>query len=277
MQNPMTGSGGMLVGTVEEVGPESPARAGARRPGRHPGLADADPAGHRRTAWRAGTARGEQVPCDGYAILFGRSIAAVLPDDLPAELALAVMDVCGAPGADRPGGGASTSAQRAPAGGRRHRRRRQVRLAVAWPRPGGPAPAARSASSRVEREARSCCEAAGLADEVVARRRPRPGRRSPTPSRPPAGRPTSPSSASTCPAASTARSWPPPTAAPSSSSRWRPRSPRPRSAPRGSPPTSRMLVGNGYTPGPRGLRARRCCATAPGCAPCSRRAWPQAH
>ena len=27
----------------------------------------------------------------------GRSIAAVLPDDLPADLALSVMDVCGAP------------------------------------------------------------------------------------------------------------------------------------------------------------------------------------
>jgi L-erythro-3,5-diaminohexanoate dehydrogenase len=39
----------------------------------------------------------EQVPCDGHAILFARSIAAVLPDDLPAPLALAVMDVCGAP------------------------------------------------------------------------------------------------------------------------------------------------------------------------------------
>ena len=34
---------------------------------------------------------------DGHAILFARSIAAVLPDDLPAELALAVLDVCGAP------------------------------------------------------------------------------------------------------------------------------------------------------------------------------------
>src|SRR5262249_9085735 len=41
--------------------------------------------------------RSEQVPCDGYAILFGRSIAAVLPDDLDPELALAVLDVCGAP------------------------------------------------------------------------------------------------------------------------------------------------------------------------------------
>ena len=39
----------------------------------------------------------EQIPCAGYAVLFGRSIAAVMPSDLPAPLALAVMDVCGAP------------------------------------------------------------------------------------------------------------------------------------------------------------------------------------
>ena len=37
------------------------------------------------------------MPCDGYAVLFGRSIAARIPDDLPADLSLAVMDVCGAP------------------------------------------------------------------------------------------------------------------------------------------------------------------------------------
>jgi L-erythro-3,5-diaminohexanoate dehydrogenase len=39
----------------------------------------------------------EQVPTEGHAILFGRSVVAVLPDDLPPELALAVFDVCGAP------------------------------------------------------------------------------------------------------------------------------------------------------------------------------------
>src|ERR1039457_6722279 len=39
----------------------------------------------------------EQVPCAGHAILFGRSIATVLHDDLPGPLALAVLDVCGAP------------------------------------------------------------------------------------------------------------------------------------------------------------------------------------
>src|SRR5688572_30874627 len=87
MQNPETGSGGMLVGTVEEVGPDSPL-----------GLAVGD-----RVATLVSLTltplviedglerwdgRSEQVPADGYAILFGRSIAARLPDDLSPELAL---------------------------------------------------------------------------------------------------------------------------------------------------------------------------------------------
>ncbi len=37
------------------------------------------------------------MPCTGYAILFGRSVAARLPDDVPTALALSVLDVCGAP------------------------------------------------------------------------------------------------------------------------------------------------------------------------------------
>ncbi|MGH2603025.1 MAG: L-erythro-3,5-diaminohexanoate dehydrogenase, partial [Dehalococcoidia bacterium] len=39
----------------------------------------------------------EQVPCEGHAILFSRSIAAALPRDMDPDLALAVLDVCGAP------------------------------------------------------------------------------------------------------------------------------------------------------------------------------------
>jgi L-erythro-3,5-diaminohexanoate dehydrogenase len=96
MQNPVTGSGGMLVGTVEEVGPESPLGvvAGDRVATLvsltlTPLVIEDDLA-----RWDG---RSEQVPCDGYAILFGRSIAARIPDDLPADLSLAVMDVCGAP------------------------------------------------------------------------------------------------------------------------------------------------------------------------------------
>jgi L-erythro-3,5-diaminohexanoate dehydrogenase len=96
MQNPETGSGGMLVGTVEEVGPESPL---GLRPGDHvatlvsltltPLLIEDGLEG-----WDG---KSEQVPADGYAVLFGRSIAAVIPDDLDPALSLAVMDVCGAP------------------------------------------------------------------------------------------------------------------------------------------------------------------------------------
>jgi L-erythro-3,5-diaminohexanoate dehydrogenase len=100
MQNPVTGSGGMLVGTVEEVGPESPL-----------GLSVGDRVAtlvsltltplvieDGLAAWDG---RSEQVPCDGYAVLFGRSIAAVIPDDLDPALSLSVMDVCGAPALTR--------------------------------------------------------------------------------------------------------------------------------------------------------------------------------
>jgi L-erythro-3,5-diaminohexanoate dehydrogenase len=101
MQNPVTGSGGMLVGVVAEVGAESPHRLPPLRLR----------AGHRVATLVSLTltplaiadglsgwdGHSEQVPADGHAILFGRSIVARLPDDLPAPLALAVLDVCGAP------------------------------------------------------------------------------------------------------------------------------------------------------------------------------------
>ncbi|HYY19185.1 MAG TPA: L-erythro-3,5-diaminohexanoate dehydrogenase [Streptosporangiaceae bacterium] len=96
MQNPVTGSGGMLTGTVDEVGPASPL-------GLTPGQRVATLVSLTLTPLQitdglaAWDGRSEQVPCEGHAILFARSIAAVLPDDLPTPLALAVMDVCGAP------------------------------------------------------------------------------------------------------------------------------------------------------------------------------------
>ncbi len=96
MQNPVTGSGGMLTGTVDEAGPDSSL-------GLHAGEKIATLVSLSLTPLviTDGLARwdgkSEQVPCSGYAILFGRTIAARLPGDLPAGLALAVMDVCGAP------------------------------------------------------------------------------------------------------------------------------------------------------------------------------------
>jgi L-erythro-3,5-diaminohexanoate dehydrogenase len=96
MQNPVTGSGGMLIGTVEEAGPDSPL---GLRPGDHIATLvslSLTPL-HITDGLARWDGRSERVPAEGHAILFGRSIAAVLPDDLSPELALMVMDVCGAP------------------------------------------------------------------------------------------------------------------------------------------------------------------------------------
>ncbi len=97
MHNPVTGSGGMLVGVVDALGPDS----------HHHELEVGDQIttlvsltltplaitdGLQR--WDG---RSEQVPCEGHAILFDRTIVAKVPDDLPGPLAMAVMDVCGAP------------------------------------------------------------------------------------------------------------------------------------------------------------------------------------
>ncbi|WP_104106446.1 zinc-binding dehydrogenase [Nocardioides sp. 616] len=159
MQNPETGSGGMLIGVVEEVGADSPL-----------GLRVGDPVATLvsltltplviEDGLRDWTGTSEQVPCDGYAILFGRSIAATLPQDLPADLALAVLDVCGAPaltarvvqGYDAPvvavlgGGGKSGS------------------LSLAAARKAG---AARTIGVVPHEQEAQALRASGLADEVV--------------------------------------------------------------------------------------------------------------
>ncbi|MPQ99661.1 L-erythro-3,5-diaminohexanoate dehydrogenase [Modestobacter sp. I12A-02628] len=98
MHNPVTGSGGMLIGVVDAVGDDSPLGLEVGQPVATlvsltltpleltDGLARWD-------------GRSEQVPTAGHAVLFARSLAAVLPEDLPQETALALLDVCGAPAA----------------------------------------------------------------------------------------------------------------------------------------------------------------------------------
>jgi L-erythro-3,5-diaminohexanoate dehydrogenase len=96
MHNPVTGSGGILLGCVAEVGDASPL-------GLKPG--DKVATLHSLTAtplhidddlreWNGLT---EQIPTRGHAVLFARSLAAVLPDDLDEAEVMAVFDVCGAP------------------------------------------------------------------------------------------------------------------------------------------------------------------------------------
>ena len=94
-KNPVTGSGGMLIGTVKEVGP---AYVGDLKAGDKiatlvslsltPLVID------EILAVRPDI---DQVDIKGKAILFQSGIYAVLPKDLPETLALSVLDVAGAP------------------------------------------------------------------------------------------------------------------------------------------------------------------------------------
>lgn len=97
MQNPVTGSGGMLLGEVAEVGPNHP---DARR--LSPGMPIASLVSLTLTPLRleeigAIHASTERVEARGTAILFARTLWAALPDDFPEAVALAVFDVAGAP------------------------------------------------------------------------------------------------------------------------------------------------------------------------------------
>jgi L-erythro-3,5-diaminohexanoate dehydrogenase len=160
MHNPVTGSGGMLLGTVREVGPDSPL-------GLQPGDRIATLVSLTLTPLRIddGLANwdgaGEQVPCRGSAVLFGRSIAAVLPGDLPDELALSVLDVCGAPAlTDRVVREAGTEPSVLVLGGGG----KSGSLSLAAARRAG---AGRLVALVPTRQEADAVEASGLADEVV--------------------------------------------------------------------------------------------------------------
>ena len=94
MHNPVTGSGGMLVGTVSAVGahrtePEVGTRLATLvsltlTPLELTRIVELDP-------------RSEKVKVEGRAILFGSGNYAEVPDDLPEAAVLGVLDVCGAP------------------------------------------------------------------------------------------------------------------------------------------------------------------------------------
>lgn len=94
MHNPVTGSGGMLVGTVSELGPDRTEPAVGTRiaslvsltltPLRLHEVVELDPAS-------------EQIKIRGTAILFESSNFSVVPDDIPERAVLGILDVCGAP------------------------------------------------------------------------------------------------------------------------------------------------------------------------------------
>lgn len=95
LQNPVTGSGGMLIGVVEEIGPDFPTDVKV-------GDKIATLVSLSLTPLRIDkiinvNIETDQVDIEGKAILFESGIYAKLPDDIPEKLALAVLDVAGAP------------------------------------------------------------------------------------------------------------------------------------------------------------------------------------
>ncbi|MFB1478807.1 L-erythro-3,5-diaminohexanoate dehydrogenase [Corallococcus sp. RDP092CA] len=97
MQNPVTGSGGMLIGRVKELGPKHPAN-GVLQPGdRIATLVSLTLTPLVIEEVKAVHADIDRVDIRGHALLFASGIYAKLPADMPDTLSLAALDVCGAP------------------------------------------------------------------------------------------------------------------------------------------------------------------------------------
>jgi L-erythro-3,5-diaminohexanoate dehydrogenase len=97
MQNPVTGSGGMLIGRVREVSPQHPAFGTLKVGDRLATLVSLSLTPLVIDEVRAVKLAIDRVDVRGHAILFPSGIFAALPSDLPDTLALAALDVCGAP------------------------------------------------------------------------------------------------------------------------------------------------------------------------------------
>ena len=95
--NPVTGSGGMLMGTVAEIGPRWAGKTPVKVGDRIATLVSLSLTPLKINKIKAIHQEKEQVEVDAQAILFSSGIYAVLPPDMPAALALAVLDVAGAP------------------------------------------------------------------------------------------------------------------------------------------------------------------------------------
>jgi L-erythro-3,5-diaminohexanoate dehydrogenase len=97
MQNPVTGSGGMLLGEVAQVGPRHPDAGRLALGAPIASLVSLTLTPLRLEEIGAIHASTERIEARGTAILFARTLWAALPDDFPEAVALAVFDVAGAP------------------------------------------------------------------------------------------------------------------------------------------------------------------------------------
>jgi L-erythro-3,5-diaminohexanoate dehydrogenase len=96
-QNPVTGSGGMLIGTVEKIGLALEGKTDLKIGDKIATLVSLSLTPLRIDEFLEVRKDVDQVDIKGKAILFESGIYSVLPDDLPENLALSVLDVAGAP------------------------------------------------------------------------------------------------------------------------------------------------------------------------------------
>lgn len=96
MQNPVTGSGGMLIGTVEKIGVDFPDKT-LKVGDKIATLVSLSLTPLKIDEIKKVNISNDQVDIEGKAVLFESGIYAVLPKDVPEKLALAALDVAGAP------------------------------------------------------------------------------------------------------------------------------------------------------------------------------------
>ena len=96
MQNPVTGSGGMLIGTVAKVGEKLKSR-NLKAGDKIATLVSLSLTPLKINKINRIHMDIDRVDIDGQAVLFESGIYAILPPDMPESLALAALDVAGAP------------------------------------------------------------------------------------------------------------------------------------------------------------------------------------
>ena len=96
-KNPVTGSGGMLTGTVKEIGPALEGKTDLKVGDKIATLVSLSLTPLVIEEILEVRPDVDQVDIKGQAILFESGIYAVLPDNMPENLALSVLDVAGAP------------------------------------------------------------------------------------------------------------------------------------------------------------------------------------
>ncbi len=101
MHNPVTGSGGMFIGKIAELGKKLTGKINLKPGDKIASLVSLSLTPLYIEEILDVKIEIEQVKIKGKAVLFESSIYALLPDDLPESLALAVLDVAGAPAQTR--------------------------------------------------------------------------------------------------------------------------------------------------------------------------------